>query len=100
MDNLNFVVIEKAKIDALFDKVDKLYELLQAERVQPDKLYSNEEACQYLKVCSKTLQNYRDTGQIKFIQNGRKISYTQNELNEFIMRNKKGLFKKEVFIMN
>lgn len=55
---------------------------------QGEKLYNNKQACAYLNVCSKTLQNYRDNGLIRFTQVGRKISYSQQDLNIFLNKNK------------
>lgn len=52
------------------------------------KLYNNTEACKYLKVCSKTLQNYRDNGLIRYIKKGRKIFYLQEDLNHFLESHK------------
>lgn len=57
--------------------------------------YSNDEASAYLKVCKKTLQNYRDAGLIKFTQVGRKILYSQEDLDAFISSYKKSLFHKQ-----
>ncbi len=93
MDNINFTIIEKHKLDDLLLKVNKVYELLQTERIQPDKLYSNEDACKYLQVCSKTLQNYRDDGLIEFTQISRKIYYKQSDLNTFL-----NTYKNETFL--
>ena len=59
---------------------------------QPPKLYNNKQACEYLGVCSKTLQNYRDSGMIEFSQTGRKILYTQENLNAFLAKNKMEVF--------
>lgn len=94
MDNLKFTLFDTPKFEELICKLNQIYELLQSDRPPSSKLYSTEEACQYLKVCSKTLQNYRDTGQVKFTQNGRKILYSQHELNEFLEKNKKEIFVK------
>ena len=96
MQNLNISLIDTAKFDELLAKVNSVYELLRADKIQPEKLYTNSEACQYLNVCSKTLQNYRDTGQLVFIQTGRKIYYTQNKLNDFFDKNKKEIFTKTI----
>lgn len=97
MDNLNFTVLESAKLEELLLKVNQVYELLKTERVNPDsKIYSNAEAAKYLKACTKTLQNYRDNGQIRFMQIGRKIYYTQSQLDEFLALNKRELFNKPI----
>jgi len=98
MDKVNFTIIEYDKLDELLTKVNKVYELLRAERAQHDKLYTNEEAGQYLKVCAKTLQNYRDDGLLRFAQVGRKIFYTQSDLNTFLETYKKETFLNQINI--
>ena len=64
-----------------------------ANNMQQPKLYNNQEACKYLNVCNKTLQNYRDGGLIAFRQIGRKICYTQEDLNNFLQKNIQQPFK-------
>jgi hypothetical protein len=49
-------------------------------------LYSNKELCSKLNVCAKTLHHYRKGGMIKFIQVGRKISYTESAVQEFLKK--------------
>lgn len=100
MSNISFSVLETEKLEALIAKVNKVYEILNAERQRADRVYPNKEACKYLNVCSKTLQNYRDSGLIRFSQAGRKIYYTQSNLDEFLIENKKELFKKEIINFN
>jgi hypothetical protein len=62
--------------------------------IPPPKLFTNKQACEFLNVCPKTLQNYRDRGQIVFRQTGRKICYTQEDLYAFLSKNKKEEFNK------
>ena len=59
---------------------------------QPQKLYNNAEARKYLGVCQATLQKYRDWGLMEFSQTGRKIYYTQENLDTFLAKNKKEAF--------
>ena len=63
------------------------------------KLYNTKEASTYLKVCQKTLQNYRDDGLIKFSQINRKITFTQSDLDDFIKNYHKELFNKNVVVL-
>jgi hypothetical protein len=66
--------------------------------IQQPILYTNQEACKYLNVCTKTLQNYRDGGMIEFSQTGRKIYYTQDNLNAFLAKNKMEAFNADNYL--
>lgn len=50
--------------------------------------YTNEEVCELLKVSKRHLQYLRDTGQINFVQNGRKIYYRAEDLENFFNMNR------------
>ena len=56
-------------------------------------VYSLDETCELLEVSRRHLQYLRDTGQISFIQNGRKIYFRAEDLDEFFEKN---YIKKEV----
>ena len=44
-----------------------------------EKYFTNREVCQLLRISSRTLQNWRDTGKIQFIRlNGRMLYKEQN----------------------
>lgn len=43
-----------------------------------EKFLTNREACQLLRISSRTLQNWRDTGKIPFIKLKRKILYRES----------------------
>ena len=100
MQNLNLVVTDPNTFNEFLEKINKVYEILIAEKSKPDMVYSNKQACLYLNVCNKTMQNYRDSGQIRFIQEKRKISYEQQDLDDFKARNKKQLFSKDLKQIN
>lgn len=76
----------------------QLTALIQGSDITPanHKTYNTDEAAAYLKVCKKTLQNYRDDGLITFSQIGRKITYAQSDLDSFLQAYKKQLFNKKV----
>jgi ribosomal protein S20 len=52
------------------------------------KTYSEDEAAAYLKRSKTTMWRIRKRGLISFNQYGRKIIYTQNDLDQFIEANK------------
>jgi len=50
-------------------------------------VYTNDEVCELLKVSKRHLQYLRDTEQINYIQNGRKILYRAEDLEAFFNAN-------------
>ena len=95
---MNLDVVTREELDQMAKSIiTAIKEILQdSGKSNNTKLYTNTEACQYLNICSKTLQNYRDNGLIEFTQIGRKIFYLQSDLNNFILNYKKGVFKKDI----
>ena len=45
-----------------------------------EKYLTNKEVCQLLRVSSRTLQNWRDTGEIQFVRIKGKILYRKSEI--------------------
>lgn len=43
-----------------------------------EKYLTNQEVCQLLRISSRTLQNWRDTGKIKFIRLNGKVLYRES----------------------
>ena len=85
--NLNLVLEDDLK--KLEEKIDKLTAwLMGVNNVQAEKIYTNKDLCKKLNVCSKTLQHYRNSGMLSFNQVGRKIYYTENEIQEFLKNHK------------
>lgn len=52
-----------------------------------EKFLSNRDVCRMLHVSSRTLQDWRDTGKIPFIQIKGKILYKQSEIVRWIEQN-------------
>ena len=52
-----------------------------------EKFLSNRDVCKMLHVSSRTLQNWRDTGKIPFIQIKGKILYKQSEVLKWLENN-------------
>ncbi|MDR8389502.1 helix-turn-helix domain-containing protein [Aliifodinibius sp. S!AR15-10] len=48
---------------------------------------STEEVMEMLKVSRRTVQNYRDEGKISYFQQGRKILYPREGIEEFLRKN-------------
>lgn len=49
-----------------------------------EKYLTNREVCQLLRISSRTLQNWRDTGKIPFIRLKGKILYKESEIFIFL----------------
>ncbi len=53
-----------------------------------EKFLSNRDVCQMLHISSRTLQDWRDTGKIPFIQIKGKILYRQSEVLKWLEQNR------------
>lgn len=49
-----------------------------------EKYLMNKEVCQLLRISSRTLQNWRDTGKIPFVKLRGKILYTESNIEKVI----------------
>ena len=83
-------IITAEEFQQLDKKVDKLLSWLSELHHYRDesKVYDNKELSNKLKISSKTLQNYRDRGLIEFSQVGRKITYTEESVRQFMNQHK------------
>ena len=72
----------KERLDRVEDQVVEIKETLSNKKV--DRVLTNKETCKYLNISNRTLQNYRDRGNIDFIQIGRKILYRSKDLDDFL----------------
>lgn len=87
------VILTKEAFEEINAKLDALLSQANKKVVESDKLLSNIEAAAFLKVSKSTIQTYRNTGKIAFVQIKRKILYRQDDLQEFLIRNKKDTIK-------
>ena len=46
--------------------------------------FNTKQAAEYLKVCTKTLENYRAAGKLAFSKNGRMIRYKKSDLIKYL----------------
>ena len=58
-----------------------------------NKWLDNDEAANFLRVTKRTLQTYRDQGEISFSQKGSKIYYRMSDIEEFLQKHHHKAFK-------
>lgn len=74
------------QICTFFTTLDELSKTIQqvlqnrTPHLNGEKYLTNREVCQLLRISSRTLQNWRDTGKIPFIQLKGKILYKESEI--------------------
>ncbi|EEY82493.1 DNA binding domain, excisionase family [Bacteroides sp. 2_1_33B] len=72
------------QIGTFFTTLDELSNTIQqalqnrTPHLNGEKYLTNREVCQLLRISSRTLQNWRDTGKIPFIKLKRKILYRES----------------------
>lgn len=77
---------KSAEINSFFMALDELLDTIQqalksrTPHLNGEKFLTNKDVCQMLKVSSRTLQDWRDTGKIPFIQIKGKILYRESEV--------------------
>jgi MerR family transcriptional regulator, repressor of the yfmOP operon len=81
-------IITREELFELTKKVDFLIQVITDKEKTASRFYNNSELAKLLKVSPRTLQNYRDTGAIEFVQIGRKIFYPQSAIQNFLDNNK------------
>lgn len=75
------------QISTLFTALDELSNTIQqalqnrTPYLNGEKYLTNREVCQLLRISSRTLQNWRDTGKIAFIRLKGKILYKESSIN-------------------
>ena len=77
--------IEQLVNNAVFLAVSKV--LPEVFRQMQKPIYTNDEATELLGVSKRHLQYLRDTEQINYVQNGRKIYYRAEDLEAFFQAN-------------
>ena len=100
IDNLNFIEWME-KLSGKLDSIGKdLKTFMTAGNVLEDneKILDNQDLCFLLKVSNRTLQRYRDEGELPYFRVKAKIYYRASEIRTFIKEhasvNKVNLFEK------
>jgi len=72
-----------------FDKIDKTFEKMGKRKnmLDGEMLLDNQDLCQLLHVSKRTLQRYRDTGELPFQTVYHKTYYKESDVHAFIRTN-------------
>jgi hypothetical protein len=85
-----YFLTEKEYLDDLKFKIDAIYDVLCKNHSNPEKTQwmDGKEVLNYLKISSRTLQNYRDKGLVGFSQIGtKKIQYSRESVEKLLQSN-------------
>ena len=80
---------KSTQIGFFFTALDELSNTIQqalqnrTPHLNGEKYLTNREVCQLLRISSRTLQNWRDTGKIPFVRLKGKILYRQSEIYRY-----------------
>jgi len=86
MNDINGVLKVMVK-DLISSEIEAL-KVIPVDIQQDSKLYSEAEAASYLKRSKTTMWRLRRDGAISFTKYGRKIVYTEDDLNQFLNSNR------------
>lgn len=85
---------KSTEIASFFTAMDELLDTIgqalknRTPHLNGEKFLSNCNVCQMLQISSRTLQDWRDTGKIPFIQIKGKILYKQSEVLKWLEQNR------------
>jgi excisionase family DNA binding protein len=85
MKNENFNMPALEEIFLRLGTIEQILESIQKQKRPEIRLLTTKEACIVLKVSLRTLQSYRDRGQIPFIQFGREVRFRPEDLQRFLL---------------
>jgi hypothetical protein len=81
---------KSTEMASFFTGLDELLDTIQqalknrTPHLNGEKFLSNRDVCRMLHISARTLQDWRDTGKIPFIQIKGKILYKQSEINKLL----------------
>jgi len=84
---------KSTEVTSLFTVLDELLDTIQqaiknrTPHLNGEKFLTNRDVCKMLHVSSRTLQDWRDTGKIPFIQVKGKILYKESEILKWLEEN-------------
>ena len=85
---------KSTEVTSLFMALDELLDTIQqaiknrTQHLNGEKFLTNRDICQMLHISSRTLQDWRDTGKIPFIQIKGKILYKESEISNWLKQNR------------
>ena len=86
---MEVMTIESKAFQQLLEQLNQIkagIESRQKKASPDDPWLDNNEVCKWLKVSKRTLQNYRDNGELSFSQVGAKILYRTSDVEDFLKR--------------
>lgn len=93
---MEVITIESKAFQEILNHLETIKtEIRQSSPPSPpsDRWLDNDETAAILKVSKRTLQTYRDSGEISFSQTGSKIYYRHSDIEEFLQRHYRKAFK-------
>lgn len=84
---MEIVAIEKRTFEQIiqrFEDFAKQVNALCGQSRRNENWLGNKQVCELLKISSRTLQTYRDTGVLPYSQIGRKCYYKNSDIEQFI----------------
>ncbi len=91
---MEVITIESQAFKELLSQLQQIKAGIEAGTKSPsDPLLDNNDVCKLLKVSKRTLQNYRDNGELSFSQIGAKLLYRASDIDDFLKRNLKKAFR-------
>ena len=83
-------ILESEEFERLMKKLEVIEEKLNNTSPMDEEIwFVNEQVCNYLQICKRTLQSYRDDDLIEYRQIGAKIWYKFKWIMEFLERHGK-----------
>ena len=82
----------EAYMERLLEQVEKVVSALDKKNKKPqnylngERLYDNQDVCLLLNISKRTLQDYRDTGLLGYVQLPGKIIYRESEILDLLER--------------
>jgi excisionase family DNA binding protein len=84
MNKMVFEVPAMDEILSSLDQINKKIESIQKQKAFDGLLFTTKETCVVLKISLRSLQTYRDSGLIPFIQFGREVRFRQEDIQNFL----------------
>ncbi len=84
------IILSKDQYKELLDKITTIENMVSLTKEKPEssnRIYSNDDLIEKLSVSKSTLQNYRNKGLLKFNKVGRKLFYTEEQVQDFLNDN-------------
>ena len=94
---MEVITIESEAFNKIATQIEEIRSSIERQEKQKpfsDPWLDNDEVCQLLKISKRTLQSYRDEGDLSFSQIGAKIYYKASDVNAFLQQHYNKAFRK------